>query len=245
MTRALIVLSAVGFHWDEAAVPFAAWRRAGWDVAVATPEGRVPNADPASVKVRPFLQHLGYGTARRRAPGSGFAAEFEAALQSPLAISDIDATDWDVVYVAGGHGCLFDLHGDAALDALLMSAMAEERRLAAICHASSVLAQLRRSDGVRALHGRRLTGFPTLLEHLVLALGWVDRSFRPLPLWTGRVLDEAADRPLALRLRELLDLRTIVRDGAIITGVGPKAAGALAARLIDDLRACGGGRLEG
>ncbi|WP_301751751.1 DJ-1/PfpI family protein [uncultured Erythrobacter sp.] len=219
-----MILSARGFHWDEAIIPFEILRRRGWQIVLATPNGAKPTVDPASVTVRPILQLLGYGTAAARAPGSSGSGDFVDALNGCVPIEALSPTDLDAMYLVGGHGCLFDLHEDPILDSLLLSMLEKSAIVAAICHASSILSRLRKPDGSPVLKTTAITGFPTHLEYLVLALGWVDRQFLPLPIWTGKVISANTGRSMGLRLKELIDISHVESSGHVITGVGPKAA---------------------
>lgn len=222
--KIIMVLSAVGYHWEEAVVPFTQWHARGWQITIATPGGAVPVVDPNSVKVRPALQLLGYGTAKNRAPGLESNQAFENAIASPVSIGSLDPKSFDAVYLVGGHGCLFDLHSNAPLDVLMITMARDGAIIAAICHATSVLALLRDNDGTPVYKETVMTGFPNLLEYFLLAVGWVDKRFLPLPIWTGRILDDNTRRPLMLRVSELLNVTQTVVSGQVITGVGPKAA---------------------
>jgi putative intracellular protease/amidase len=231
--KVLMVLSAIGYHWDEALIPYNAWQSRGWDITIATPGGALPLVDPNSIRVRPLLQLFGYGTSGKRAAGEPGSIAFQRSIASPVSIDSVVPEQFDAIYLVGGHGCLFDLHGNAALDAILVSMIEVRKPVAAICHAASVLADITTSDGQRLLSHYVMTGFPTMLEHFLLLVGWVDARFRPLPVWTGHILDKNVVRPAGLRLVELADLTKTVVSDHIITGVGPKAAAALAKAMIE------------
>jgi putative intracellular protease/amidase len=229
----VMVLSVKGFHWDEALIPYNIWSSHGWNITVATPDGAVPLADPNSIVVRPWLQLLGYGTSKQRAISNPITAEFQQAITTPMAIAAVNPTQFDAIYLVGGHGCLFDLHDNVALSTILVTMIEARKPIAAICHATSVLAHVTGNDGHKLLSHHVMTGFPTMLEYFLLLVGWVHKKFRPLPIWTGHILGTNVRRPIGLRIIELINLTKIVISDHIITGVGPKAAASLANGLME------------
>lgn len=230
--RVLFVVSEYGYTWEEIVAPWIVLTDAGAEIVIATPTGAVPKPDPESVTRRSLTSLVGYGISGSLAPDSERGRELMAELERPTALADIDAAALDAIYIAGGHGALFDLHEDARLHDLVRAFDVEDKPVAALCHASSVLGYVEK-DGAPLIQNKKVTGFPTALEHFILTVGWVNERFLPLPIWTGRVLDERSGRRgLGLRLWELLNPRTVVADGNIVTGVGPKAGGPLARKML-------------
>lgn len=232
MKPILLVVSEKGYTWDEVLLPYLEFRRQGRDVVFATPGGARPSPDPHSVKIRPILSLAGFGTARRHGPDSAAGRELSQRLETPLPLADRRCEDYDSIYIAGGHGALFDLNRNADLHRLILAFDRESKTIGTLCHASSTLAYVEK-DGGSFIANRRITGFPTLLEHFILALRMVHGNFLPLPLWTGRELNRhSRKRSLLLRVIEVLNQWTTVRDGNLVTGVGPKTGALVAKRML-------------
>lgn len=233
--RVLFVVSEKGYTWEEVIEPWRALVAANIEVVMASPTGSPPSPDPNGIKVRPLLSFLGYGVSKKASPESEPGRRLSNVLATPISLSAAEELEFDGVYLAGGHGALFDLHNNEALQRILLKMDAAQKPIGALCHASSILAKVQK-DGTSLIADRTITGFPTLLEHFILLVGWVHERFLPLPLWTGRELNRhSKKRSVWLKLKELLDMKTVIRDGHILTGVGPKAAFKLGGQLVEML----------
>ncbi len=233
MKPILFVVSEKGYTWDEVILPYLEFRRQGREMVFATPTGARPAPDPLSIKTRPIMNLMGYGTSHAVAPDTEKGKELQARLDQPVALSGASAEDFDGIYIAGGHGSLFDLNRNTDLHGLILDFDRETKPIGTLCHASSTLAYVSRG-GESFIADKRVTGFPTLLEHFLLTFRMVHQRFLPLPIWTGRELDgKSRRRSLWLRLWEVLNPWTTVKDGHITTGVGPKVGGQVARRMFD------------
>lgn len=228
----LFVVSEKGYTWDEVIVPFNEFRGSGYDVKIATPTGRVPRADPLSIIVRPMLNFFGFGTSKSFSPLSIRGKELSNLLESPLPLERIDSRKYQAMYVAGGHGSLFDLNKNAVLHRLILDFEKENKPVGLICHAVSTLAFITK-NGKPFLHNRKVTGFPTLWEKILLLIHYIHPAFLPLPLWTGRELDKyPTGRTVWIRIQEAVNPMYTIQDGILVTGVGPKAGGEVAKRML-------------
>src|SRR6056297_3519589 len=96
MTDALFVVSEHGYWGEECIEPLETLSEAGVDVTVATPTGDPPVVDERSVDP----ENVGEETAERVRE----ADESDSRLNDPEPIARVDAADYDVVVVPGGHG---------------------------------------------------------------------------------------------------------------------------------------------
>ncbi|EKD64937.1 MAG: ThiJ/PfpI protein [uncultured bacterium] len=226
--KVLLVVSERGYTWDEVIYPYLEFQKRHWQVVFATPTGGIPNVDPLSVEVRLFWNLFGFGTSKKVAPNSEKGKEMLAILRKPLDLRKARAADYDAIFVAGGHGALFDLNKNIDLHRLILEFDNARKPVGLLCHASSVLAFMQK-DGKPYLHDRRITGFPTAWEHFVLKTGRVYKDFLPMPIWTGREIDKAATRRSWFdRIMEVLNPWYTIQDKNLITGVGPKTGSRLA-----------------
>ncbi|ARQ67548.1 type 1 glutamine amidotransferase domain-containing protein [Streptomyces marincola] len=210
--RGLIVLSAVerlpngrpaGFWLPEAAYPWRALLSAGWDfrfaatAAGAPPAGGVDRSDPPQ---RMFL-----GDAR-----------VAARLADTVTADLLDPADYGVVFVAGGHGALFDLPGDRRLSGFLGAFHAAGGVIAAVCHGVAALLDVPRPDGGALIEGLRLTGF-SRAEERAAGLAGVLPFFLDEAL-TARGARYEAGEPFRSH---------VVCDGTVVTGQNPASAAAV------------------
>ena len=143
-----------------------------------------------------------------------------------MALRDVRAEDYAVIWIAGGHGVMWDLPNDAELARLVADADRRGAVVAALCHGVAGLLAAKRPDGASVLHGRRVTGFlnveeaeiqmtevmPFLVEDRMRELGGVFSAGAP---WKSHV----------------------VRDGNLVTGQNAQSAEALAATIADLVQA--------
>jgi len=78
----------------------------------------------------------------RRMPASWLTEAVEQLRQS-VSLSAVKAADFDAIYVIGGKGAMFDLSRDLALARLIADMYEQGGVVAAICHGSAALAQVR------------------------------------------------------------------------------------------------------
>jgi putative intracellular protease/amidase len=194
-----------GFWLEELAVPYRELVRAGAEVTIASPKGGAPPADPKSAKseepdVAAFLAD----------------EEAKAKLANTKKLSDIQAT-YDAVFLAGGHGVMWDLVSDPDLAKLLSDTYARGAVVAAVCHGPAGLVLAKKPNGEPLVAGHRVAGFsdeeergaklekivPFLLETKLKELGG---KYERGPMWKSFV----------------------VRDRNLVTGQNPASSRAAA-----------------
>lgn len=231
MSTVAFVVSEVGYHWEEVAAAYQEFRAAGWDVAFYTPTGGAPAPDPTSVRYTNTLARaVGYGTSREDGPESELGREILGELESPRPLSEFDVPGTDALYVVGGHGALEDVNPNPELHRIVEALHSDERVLASVCHGTSTFAFAKGADGRPIVDGKALTGFPNFVDQGMLRVGMVDERFLPLRLSNDGELRKAGARinPVAAAMNP----RTTRVDPPFVTGMGPKAAGEVARRVI-------------
>lgn len=186
MTRILMVMTShdrlggtgqkTGLWLEEFASPYYAFRDAGAVLTLASPQGGQPPIDPKSDD--PGAQTEATRRFRADAPA-------QAALAATRPLREMKADDFDALFYPGGHGPLWDLAEDRDSVALIEAFMAQDKPVAAVCHAPAVLRHVRDAAGQPWVRGRDVTGFsndeeaaagltevvPFLLEDLLRELG--------------------------------------------------------------------------
>ncbi len=213
---ALDVGVPTGVFGSELTVPYYAFLDAGMRVDVASPAGGLVPVDPLSMK--PAL--------RTRDDDRMLADDaLRAQLAASLAIAEVDAASYDLVYLAGGWGAAFDLGQSEALGAAMSAAFAAGRVLGGICHGPLGLLRARRPDGELVVEGRRLTAV-------------TDRQVRQLGVSITPLHPESALRAAGARfecarhpLRDFL-ANHWVEDGDLVTGQNQNAGPMVARRMM-------------
>ena len=132
-----------GFWLEEFASPYYVFKDAGAQLTLASPKGGQPPLDPKSDA--PDAQTA--ATERFRADAAA-----QQALANTLPLAQINADDYDAVFYPGGHGPLWDLAEDRTSIALIEHFQAQNKPVAAVCHAPGVLRQDRKSTRLNSSH---------------------------------------------------------------------------------------------
>lgn len=205
-----------GFWLEELAAPYFVFVDAGAAVTLASPAGGEPPLDPKSDE--PDAQTR--DTRRFRAD-----PQASAALATTTPLAGLRADDFDAVFYPGGHGPLWDLAGSAESVALIEAFLAQDKPVAAVCHAPGVLRDVRAPDGRPAVDGRRATGFTNGEE---AAVGLTD----VVPFLVEDMLRERG-----ARYEKGPDFAPfVVTDGRLVTGQNPASSEPAALALLDLLR---------
>lgn len=205
-----------GFWIEEFATPYYALKEAGADITIASPKGGQPPIDPKSDE--PSSQTP--ATIRFKA---------DTALQKTMAhtkkLSDISADDFDAVFYPGGHGPLWDLTSDTASIKLIEAFWKSKKPVAAVCHAPSVLLNVKDKNGDFLVKGKRVTGF-TNSEEAAFKLTDI------VPF----LLEDELKKKGGLYSKKDDWASYVVKDGLLITGQNPASSEAVADALLQLLK---------
>ena len=200
-----------GTWLEEFAVPFTAFRAAGAEITVASPRGGVTPIDP------------------KTAPNEGQQREWMealAALQSTRRLSDMNADDFEALFVPGGHGPMMDLASDPDILRLLPEFDRAGKIIGAVCHGPAAFVNAVGGDGQPLTGGRRVSGFTNNEEKLVQLDHVVPFSLEDELKRHGAHFD-GTPIPFAPH---------VVRDGNLITGQNPASSKGIAERMLEALR---------
>ncbi len=236
MARVAIVVSSVGYHWEELFAAYQVFDEAGVQIDLYTVEGAQPKPDPLSIKKSPLFA-LGLGVSPQIAPDTVKGTALRNRLLDVSKVANMEPSKLDAVYLPGGHGCLFDVNRNATLHGKLAELYEGGAILSAVCHATSTFAFVMK-DGVPITKGHELTGFPNPLDQTLIRVGLVHPDFLPLPLINDDALRQGgAKLSKGDVLGATLNPHTMRVSLPFITGVGPKAAAGVARAVLDALDA--------
>jgi len=149
-----------GFWMEEFVRPHKTFSDVGFDVSIATPQGRVPTVDPLSLALQ--FNHNDQAEVDSQ---KAYLDSFKAELESPLALDNVNPDDYDVIFIVGGHGPMQDLAVDPDIGGLIAAALSDQDKiLAAVCHGSASFLPAHNAGGDWLFKGRRLTGFSNAEE---------------------------------------------------------------------------------
>jgi putative intracellular protease/amidase len=194
-----------GLWLEELAAPYYALKDAGVEVTLASPKGGAAPFDASSIK--PTGQN---------APVVERFLQDKAAMhgaQTTARVADVKATDFDAVFLPGGHGTMWDLPQDAGVVQAVGSAYDAGKVVASVCHGAAGLVGAKKKDGTPVVASLRVNSFTDAEE-------------------TAAGLMAVVPFALESRLRELGGKfeggpnwgAYAVRDGQLITGQNPASS---------------------
>jgi putative intracellular protease/amidase len=200
-----------GIWLEEFATPYNALVHAGARVTVVSPKGGQVPIDPRSV-------------AKPEQEAEWKKAE-EALHSTVLLDPSVHATDYDAIFIPGGHGPLFDLAVDPSVAALISEFARAGKPIASVCHGPAALLGVTLADGKPFVQGRKLTAFSDAEEKAVGLEHEVPFSVQEKLISLGAQYSEGPN----------FGAYTVV-DGTLITGQNPRSSGDVARLLLDRLQ---------
>jgi arylsulfatase A-like enzyme/putative intracellular protease/amidase len=211
----LDVAKPTGVFASEMTVPYYAFADAGMEVDVASPSGGMVAVDPKSL--RPVI---------RSADDDRFLAddEFKAKVADSKPIADLDMSDYDIVFLAGGWGAAFDFGFSDSLARKMTEANAADVVLGGVCHGPLGLVNAEATDGTPLVAGRKVSA---VTDKQVRELG-----IEATPHHPERELRRAgAHFESATRVRDPLANHWVV-DGNLVTGQNQNAGPMVAREMM-------------
>jgi len=144
-----------GFWLPEVTHPYFELNRAGFEIDIASPDGGRPPVDPYSDPANPS------GVNRDDILSVGFLSspQHVAKLNRSLKLVDVDPSRYVAVLFAGGNGAIFDLRGNADAKRVIMGVWSRGGIVAALCHGTAALLDIKLDDGSYLIAGEPVTGF--------------------------------------------------------------------------------------
>lgn len=141
-----------GWWAEELFEPILELEKEGHVVGIASPDGGKPVVDPKSLE-------------KENDPEGTYKTLYESGIvDKTLPIVDVKASEFDAVYIVGGHGPMFDLAHHHDLHAVLNIIHLHGGIIAAISHGVAPLLFTKMTDGSGLLDGLKVTGYPTSKE---------------------------------------------------------------------------------
>lgn len=201
---------ATGVWASEYTDPYGVFSRAGFEVHVYSPLGGVAPIDPRSGS-----------TEQVKAIPSAWQK-----MQATRPLTDARIDDYDAVFLAGGHGTMWDFPEDPALRKIVEHAFERGLPLGAVCHGPAGLLSARRTDGAFWIAGRRVNGFTNAEEQAAGMTAIVPFLLEDRLRAAGARFESSG-----------VFSRHVAVDGALVTGQNPASADAVAEKIVELIRA--------
>ncbi len=162
MAKVLAVLSSghtdkennyeTGWWAEELFAPKEILENAGHQVDLASPLGGKPKLDEVSL-----IEDYDPKGKYRKMYESGIA-------DNTTPLSEVNAEDYDVVFIVGGHGAMYDLAESKELRNIINTVYDNGNIVSAVCHGPAPLVWTMRPDGKSIIDGLDVTGYPEAVE---------------------------------------------------------------------------------
>ncbi|UJF26476.1 type 1 glutamine amidotransferase domain-containing protein [Planococcus sp. 107-1] len=162
MAKVLAVLSnghvneehnyVTGWWAEELFAPVLELEKEGHIVGLASPKGGKPVVDPLSLS-------------KEYDPDGKYKELYERGIADKTTpIVDVQASDYDAIFIVGGHGAMFDLAHDENLQAVINIIYDMGGIVSAVCHGPAPLVYTKLKNGKGILEGLKVTGYPNKME---------------------------------------------------------------------------------
>lgn len=142
---------ATGVAASEMTQPYYEFLDAGMSVDLASIKGGVIPIDPSTLS----WPARSYADDRYlEDPG------FQAAVRDAIPLSEVDATNYDVIFLSGGWGAAYDFADSEQLARVIETAFAADHRpiISGVCHGPLGFVRARDGQGNLLIAGRKMTG---------------------------------------------------------------------------------------
>lgn len=138
-----------GVYASEMTVPYYEFLDAQMKVDLASIQGGNIPVEPVSIK-----WPVATGADKRYLTDD----DFKNKAKNSLKIEDVDFTQYDIIYIAGGWGASYDLGISEILGAKITEANAKNILLGSVCHGALGFLKAKKENGESLLKDRRVTG---------------------------------------------------------------------------------------
>jgi putative intracellular protease/amidase len=202
-----------GTWLEELAAPYYVFKEAGAVLTIASPLGGLVPLEPKS-------ESIILATSRTKR----FLKDEEAMdfLANSKPLSEVNAADFDVAFLPGGHGGLWDLAGNPQLWQLLQDFSSDGKPIGAISHGIVGLFSVLNKQGGIMLKDKQLTCFSNSEEESAGLTKVVPFLVETELCSIGVSFTKAADH-----------VSHVVEDGNIITGQNPASSEEVAKKILN------------
>lgn len=226
MTKILIIVTSIatyksgletGLWLSELTHIYDKAKAQGYEITIASPKGGNVPIDPESLK--PMVLD-------KISEGYWNDSLFRAELQNSKTLESVANDTFDLVYLAGGHGTMYDFPDDTTMQKIIREHFENGKKVAAICHGVGGLLNVKLSNGAYLIKDKKITGFNWFEESLARRKKEV-----PFNLEKGLKARESHYTKAFIPMTS-----KVVVDGNLITGQNPFSSKEMAKVVMEQLK---------
>ncbi|MEB8126504.1 type 1 glutamine amidotransferase domain-containing protein [Staphylococcus succinus] len=193
-----------GLWLEEASEPYNILINANIDVDIVSIEGGEVPVDPNSTQNGELEKY----------------AQFVDSIKQVPSLGEVNTSEYDAVYLPGGHGTVFDYAHNQKLASMLADFKSEGKIISSVCHGPSAFVGAKDNEGNFLINGVTLTAFTDEEER---AMGLEDK----VPFLTQSELENQG----AKFITKDNFVEHVETDGQFITGQNPQSSAAIGEAL--------------
>lgn len=201
-----------GFWIEEFATPYYIFKEQGAQITLASPKGGQPPIDPKS-------------DAPENQTEATIRYKKDEVLLNLMAnttrLQEVSAKNFDAIFYPGGHGPLWDLATNKDSIRIIEDFWDAKKPVATVCHAPSVLLNVKDEDGEYLVKGKKVTGFSNT-EEIAVQLDKI------VPF----LLEDELKNKGGIYSKKEDWTSHVIKDGLLITGQNPASSEAVAKELL-------------
>ena len=205
-----------GLWLSELTHIYHAAKEKGYDITIASPQGGNVPIDPESLQ---------YFTLDKVSAIYWNDISFRELLNNSHHVSEVTDEQYDLVYLAGGHGTMYDFPDDVLMQSVIRKQYESGKMVGAICHGVGGFLNVKLSNGEYLIKGKAMTGFDWFEETLA-------RRKKEVPFNLEAAIKE---RGADLKKAFIPMTSHVVVDGNLITGQNPFSSKEMAKVVIEQL----------
>ena len=211
----------IGFWWAELSHAYEVFAAEGYQIQIASPDGGKLEADgysdPEDERGNPVQDTISLAFKND--------TEKMKLIEDTPALSEVNAEDFDALFVVGGQGPMVTMINDNRVHRFVAAFYESGKAIAAVCHGTCILLKTQLSNGELLVKGKRWTGFANSEEEY--AENAIGQKIQPF--WIETEARKIADTQF--EVADALNEHAI-RDGNLITGQQQVSAAAAAREVV-------------
>ncbi len=214
----------IGFWAAELTHPLYVFQEAGYEIELASTEGGKIVMDGYSNPT----DDSGYAAHDIISLGYMQLDWFNQMLESTKKLTDVSSNGYDAIFLVGGQGPMYTFRGNHNLEKLFADFYESGKPSAAVCHATTLLLDAKKSNGKHIVDGKIWTGFANAEE------AYADKAVgqKIQPYW----IEEEAKKLPNTNFKTAVPFSSFaIADGNLITGQQQNSGAAVAGMVVQQL----------
>lgn len=210
----------IGFWAAELTHPLRVFQEAGYEVELVSTEGGKLEMDGYSNPT----DASGYSAGDVISLGYMQQKSFNDMLTNTQKLTEVDAKNYDAIFLVGGQGPMYTFKGNKDLEKLFVAFYEAGKPSSAVCHSTTLLLEAKKSNGELLVKGKTWTGFADAEEEFAdKAVGMKIQPYR---------IEDEAKKIAGTTFKVSAPFSSYaIADGNLITGQ-QQNSGAAAAELV-------------